>query len=235
MNQTIFTKEERAKRDVQITNNDIAHEKSLLNKFVIFDEEGNLKREGHNILLNTGRKINALKLMGVDTAFTASEMSDGIARTIIGSTSCATTKFVGWGIGNGAAPAAGLFTVAAPLPSDTGFTGGGQLYFFAANTSKPTSSDGTPYLNNTRIKQHITATNPVAKLDTDGFIYYEHTLVIQPDENLANYFNEVILFVEYDAAGTKVYIPYSKFSFASLPNITSGVSTKWTIVYGIYL
>jgi hypothetical protein len=117
------------------------------------------------------------------------------------------------------------------MSNESGTTG--WLPFSNEVTLPTVSTDGKPYVLDTKIKLHIDGTNPVMKLDETGFYYAEHTMKINENEAVGTYFNEIGLFFEVTQGATKFYVPYSKFVFAGLPNL--GGKNSYTILYGTYL
>ena len=205
-----------------------------LNKFFIFDQDGNLCREGHNIVLNIGRLVSAYRLLGRSITIPANVTPDNVARTI---TTAYSVYLKGFGVGNGAAAPENTLSPREPLPADIGFSQvpgtAGWLPFTSLNPLPVNSADGKPYAVSAKLKLHMDATNPTLKLDETGFNYVEHTLKINENEIVGNYFNEIVLYFECISGATKFYVPYSKFSFAGLPNI--GGKNSYTILYGTYL
>lgn len=207
----------------------------LINKFSIFDEQGNLLREGSNIVLNVGRTITSNRLLGRPIEIEAGISTDGLAKTILPEHSVVLAAFA---IGNGASTQENLLNPREPLPDDNGLTlmneFNGWLPFSLLDPLPVVSSDGNQYLLKTKLKKHVSDINPVLKIDEADFYYTEHTLKIQEEECIGNYFNEICLFFEInDGVMPPYYLPYSKFSFAGLPNL--GGKNSYTILYGTYL
>jgi len=209
-------------------------EKVGLNKFFIFDENNQLVREGKNIVLNIGRKISSSVFLDRSLVIPAEFVADGVERTM---TPNAKVTLAGFGIGDGAAAEEDVFSPREPLPNDEGFSQvtatNGQLPFSVELPLPSSSLDGEEYVENAFIKKHVSGSNPVFKTDETDFVYVEHTLLINKNEMVGHYFNEVCTFFEITEDGDTYYVPYSKFSFAGLPNL--GGKNSYTLLYGTYL
>lgn len=221
-------------QDFIVSNKRPKNIEQTLNKFFIFDKEGNLCRDGHNIVLNIGREVSAGRLLGRSVVVPAVSNSSGVVKTITPGDTC---FLRGFGLGNGAALPENNLSPREPLPSDPSMTKvTGTVGWIPFTTTVPLpalSDDGKPYGLNGYIKLHIDATQPVGKLDASGFTYFEHSFVINENEVVGGYFNEIALFFQVVQGGTTFYVPYSKFVFAGLPNI--GGKNSYTVLYGTYL
>ena len=208
--------------------------KSISNKrknfFEICDEQGNVLSSGFNILLNTGRRINALKILGQPQNFTANENTSGTVVSLLPSSSI-TLKLSGFGVRGGDLIVGGSLPLpSVVLPSALPLNDNTNLLF---SETEVADIFGTEYSLNKKIKRYATIDNPIEKIDDEGFIYHENTLVIAKDELTDKYFNEIVIYVEFEQSGSIYYIPYSMFNFAPLHNQNGDFQI--TIKYGIYI
>jgi len=204
--------------EISLNNKNI---KQPQNSFVIMTLDGTPIRRGTNILLNTARKMNQVKFLGRNVDFLAEEFTDGIARTL---SPADEFNLKGFSIGSGGAPTDDLANPIEPNPADT-------------NLKTPVAVvnqvPGVTYYNNGLIKGHVSNTaplNPTIEIDYENFLYQEHTLRIEKSEYGTDYLNEVVLWAELNNTG--VYMPYTKFVFASIP---VSPNHEYAIKYGIYL
>ena len=213
---------------------DMQNTEETLNKFFIFDQDGNLCRDGHNIVLNIGRALSGARLLGRSIIIPAASNTTGVDITVSPSDTC---YLRGFGLGNGAALPENNLSPREPLPSDPSMTHEsgtvGWIPFTSTVPIPALSDDGKAYDLNAYIKLHIDANQPLAKLDETGFTYFEHTFIINENEVVGGYFNEIALFFQVIQGGTTFYVPYSKFVFAGLPNL--GGKNSYTVLYGTYL
>ncbi len=222
--------------NVNIKQTDIS---KLKNFFNIYQQDGTLLREGHNILLDVGRKVNAFKILGQNNlVLSGTENTSG---TTISVSDCRLVKFKGFSLYGGDVPSTPGNLPLPPEPIHTDIptiTAADSLDF--GNLLVPKDNKSGNYDTSGKIKIHVSPTNPESIPDMNGVMYSKNLLAITKQEVKDKYFNVCVTWVaiyntmaDVAADTPKAYAPYSKFVFAPIHNQNGLLSTD--IYYGLYL